>query len=154
MTEPVQQPGSQTASPELRGPACEDLRIEYQAAQNSAQHHDSLVWSVTSIMWGGSLVLMGFTLQAVGKAWLRGPVTALGLLGMVLITAVWFMAFQLNAIKRQKYRRCKAIEKHLHLEQHLTVTSSGMGRWLYGLIMVFFLAAWLCILWTAWHECS
>ena len=36
------------------------LRIaEYKATQDSAQHHDNLLWYVSSIVWGGNLVLLG-----------------------------------------------------------------------------------------------
>ena len=36
----------------------EVLLVEYQAAQESAQHHDNLVWTVTALIWGGMLVLL------------------------------------------------------------------------------------------------
>ena len=34
----------------------QSLLVEYQAAQDSAQHHDSLVWTTTGIIWGAGLV--------------------------------------------------------------------------------------------------
>jgi hypothetical protein len=39
------------------------LLTEYNAAQSSAEHHDRLVWTVSSILWAGSLALMGIILK-------------------------------------------------------------------------------------------
>jgi len=38
----------------------EVLLVEYQAAQESAQHHDNLIWTVTALIWGGMFVLFWF----------------------------------------------------------------------------------------------
>ena len=43
----------------------EVLLGEYQMAQDSAQHHDILVWNITSLNWIGSAVLMGFVLSGI-----------------------------------------------------------------------------------------
>jgi len=135
------------------GPSTDDLRVEYQAAQDSAQHHDSLVWSVTSVIWGGSLILMGFILAASKEDSLRPVLIVLSLLGIVLTIGVWAFALQLNAVKRHKYARCKEIEAVLHLRQHSTLRwASGSQRVVYGIIMVLFLAAWAVILWTALYR--
>jgi hypothetical protein len=133
-------------------PEPENLRVEYQAAQNSAQHHDNLVWSVTSVMWASSLVLMGFILRVIKEASLRGLVTVLSILGIVLMICVWIFALQLNAAKRHKYKRCKEIESILGLSQHRSLEwASGSQRILYGVLMAFFIIAWLAVLWTAWR---
>jgi len=132
-------------------PSPEDLRVEYQAAQSSAQHHDTLVWSVTSIMWAATLVLMGFILRALTDPTLRPLITILSALGIVLTICVWIFALQLNTAKRHKYARCKAIEGILQLEQHRTLPwPTGCQRILYGVIMAFFLLAWTAVLWTTW----
>jgi hypothetical protein len=36
------------------------LLVEYGKAQDSAEHHDNLVWSIASLNWVGSAVLLGF----------------------------------------------------------------------------------------------
>ncbi len=43
------------------------LLVEYQTAQDSAEHHDALLWNVTAIIWGANLVLIGFVLQSIGR---------------------------------------------------------------------------------------
>jgi len=65
-------------------PTNDALLVEYQAAQGSAEHHDNLVWTVTSTMWGASLILLGFTLDQVGKPGLGALITVISLLGIFL----------------------------------------------------------------------
>ena len=132
-------------------PTPDDLRTEYETAQDSAQHHDNLVWSVTEIMWGASLLLMGFILQAINEAPLRPLITVLSILGIAFTISVWIFALQFNSVKRQKYARCKEIEALLGLRQHSTLTwAPGSQRILYGLLMALFIIAWLAVLWTTW----
>jgi hypothetical protein len=42
------------------------LLVEYQKAQDSAEHHDGRIANVTSL-WVGTAVLMGFVLSALTK---------------------------------------------------------------------------------------
>ena len=44
----------------------EVLLVEYQKAQDSAEHHDVVVGNVTSL-WLGSAILMGFVLTALAS---------------------------------------------------------------------------------------
>jgi hypothetical protein len=151
-TETPQTPNQGGAAPQ---PTHDDLRAEYQAAQDSAQHHANLIWSVTSIMWGTSLVLMGFILGALKEPALRPLITVLSVLGIVLIVFLWIFALQYNAAMRHKYARCKEIESTLHLRQHSTLRwKSGSQRILYGVVMVVLLTAWVAVLWTAWCRCA
>lgn len=136
-------------------PTVDDLRVEYQAAQDSAQYHDNLVWSGTSVMGGGSLVLMGFILTALKETSLRPLVTVLSLLGIATTVCVWIFALQWNAVKRHKYGRCKEIEAVLHMKQHTTLRwASSFQRVIYGALMVFFLLTWVSILWMTWCRCA
>jgi hypothetical protein len=126
------------------------LLVEYQTAQESAQHHDTLVWSVTSVMWGGSLVLMGFVLAAPRTPESSTLVTIVGVLGVALTLCAWRFAWQFNALKRQKYLRCKQIEAQLHMQQHTNLRwPSGNQRILYGVLMLSFVAAWMLLIWQA-----
>jgi len=137
------------------GPSEDNLRVEYQAAQDSAQHHDNLVWSVTSVMWGASLILMGFILAALKDTSVRHLVTVLSLLGIALTICVWVFALQFNSVKRHKYARCKEIEQILHMSQHTTVPwPSGSQRVVYTVLTGFFLMAWVVILCTACCWCA
>jgi len=131
----------------------EVLLAEYQAAQASAQHHDNLVWTLTSIIWGGMLVLFGFVLGNLDSVNLRLILTLLSILGITMTVAVWLFTLQLNSIKRQKYQRCKTIETSLGMLQHRELKySSKLQRIIYSIITILFVIAWLSVLWVVWKR--
>jgi len=131
----------------------EVLLVEYQAAQDSAQHHDSLVWTVTTILWGGTLALFGFVLGNIDKPNLRLILTFLSILGIAVTIAVWGFALQLNSVKRQKYRRCKEIEKLLGMHHHQELKyATGLQRIIYGIVTMLFIIVWLIVLWMVWSN--
>jgi NhaP-type Na+/H+ or K+/H+ antiporter len=133
------------------GQTKEDLRAEYAVAQDSAQHHDNQVWTVTSIMWGASFVMMGFILPVLKEARLGPLLVLLASLGITLTTHVWVFALQLNALKGRKYMRCRIIEEALGMAQHRSVNWVPRSQsYLYGMLMLFFLGAWIVILDMAW----
>jgi len=122
------------------------LLVEYQASQASAQHHDQLVWTATSIIWASNLVLLGFILKS--------PVTLMGmivsltlcLLGIILITFVWIAQAQWRFVRKQKYDRCKIIEEELGMKQHReTVWPVGSQTRIYRIIMILFVVAWTLV---------
>lgn len=131
----------------------EVLLVEYQAAQESAQHHDNLVWTVTTIIWGGTLVLFGFVLGGLDKPNLQLILTFLSILGIALTIGVWGFALQLNSVKRQKYRRCKDIEELLGMCQHQELKyATGSQRIVYAIVAMNFIIVWLIVFWIVWSN--
>jgi len=131
-------------------PDNQDLLVEYQAAQDSAQHHDSLVWTTTGIIWGAGLVLIGFVIQNMNDPRLKLSIIATSVLAILLLVYLWSMALQLGSVRNQKYARCKEIEKIFHFEQHSKLRyANRSGRIFYGVIMVVFIITWVLILVTA-----
>jgi hypothetical protein len=151
----------------------EVLLVEYQKAQDSAEHHDRLVWTVTSLNWVGSAVLMGFVLSALGSD--RAPsgsykaaLIAISGIGIVLSCLVWRWARQFRRFKNVKYARCKEIEVLFDMEQHSKFSwrpqdpsSSPLAPWVarllskarrrlqatdYTILMCAFLGAWVFVL--------
>ena len=124
------------------------LLVEYQAAQDSAQFHDGLIWTVSSIMWGGSLVLLGFMVAAEHGPGNANLAVVIALLGLLLNVSVWVISWQLRKIKNHKYKRCKAIEKELPpLEQHKSLDHfRGMQTAIHSIINVLFCICWLYVL--------
>ena len=128
------------------------LLAEYQAAQDSAQHHENQIWSGTSVIWAGNLILLGFILGN-----LSSPdhlpqvlVIVLSLLGLALNVFVWIVALQSNSIKRQKYERCREIEEVLDLHQHRDLRyRQNVQTRVYGIVMLLFFAAWIVVILTA-----
>lgn len=125
----------------------EALLVEYQAAQDSAQHHDSLVWTTTGIIWGASLVLLGFVIQNMNDPRLKLSIIAISILTILLLVYLWLIALTFGSVRNQKYARCKEIEKVFHLEQHSKLHYPNQsGRIFYGVIMAAFIVVWVVIL--------
>ncbi len=112
---------SEKATPGSKEPTEDWAKVEYQQAQDSAQHHDNLVWTTTSIIWAGNLVLLGLILGLIVKdnnvdttsqvfSSLRPLFIILGALGILLSLFVWSMQLQFGKIRNFKYKRCKEIE--------------------------------------------
>jgi len=124
----------------------QSLLVEYQAAQDSAQHHDNQVWTTTGIIWGAGLILIGFVVQSIGDLGLKLPVVAVCVLAILMLIYLWVMAFQLNSVKNQKYARCKELESILKLKQHSRLRyAKRSGRIFYSLIMAVFIVTWVFI---------
>lgn len=131
------------------------LLEEYKAAQDSAQHHDNLVWTATSILWTANVILFGTVLTAINtisdsinKDNLKGLPIALSLLGLVLCLSVRKFAKQFNEIMCEKYNRCKDIEKKLKvMRQHTSLPyAPGEQKKIYKSIMSIFIALWVGII--------
>lgn len=135
---------------EVKSVGCPDphLLIEYPKAQDSAQHHDTLLWRITGIIWGASMVLLGFVASNLTKPGLKPLIAVLGVFGPVLSICVWLVAWMLNSVKNQKYRRCKEIERLFHFTQHSSLRyPARTGLVLYSVIMLLFLFVWILVVW-------
>jgi len=139
-------PDAAPPSPE----AWEILLVEYQKAQDSAEHHDGRVSNVTNL-WVGTAVLMGFVLSALTSKhgahdhwWV---LMLLGGVGIALTLMAWAWSERANKLKRQKYARCKELERELGMRQHLDVDNPpwwhDQG---YRLVVLLFVAGWVGLL--------
>jgi hypothetical protein len=151
MPEAQNPPEESEPSPEARS----RMLIEYQAAQQSAQHHDTTAWSFISITWGASLVLMGFVLNSVREANLRILLSVFSAIGILFVITVWVARNQMNAVKRQKYARCKELEAKLGFRQHSQLAyQEGRGGAIVTCITLALVFAWLALLFTIWCTCG
>jgi hypothetical protein len=124
------------------------LLVEYQKAQDSAEHHDDYVGAVTSL-WLGSAILIGFVLsgltakQAADHKLVFYFVAALGIFVTLL---AWSWAERASTLKAQKYSRCKDIEAILGMRQHSCVGPAKWWQpWAYRLLVVIFVAVWIVV---------
>lgn len=134
----------------------EALLIEYQQAQDSAQHHDNLAWTVTSIMWAANLVLLGVVVNsssAIAQVSTRILLTLLSVLGILSAHYACRLYHLLAEVKRRKYARCHKLEEMLGMRQHrdLEIPPGVMwdfhngARWLFIAIWIVVDGAiWLC----------
>ena len=70
------------------------LLVEYEKAQDSAQHHDTLVWTVVSFIFSGMLVLLGFVVSSLDKPQLKDVLYAVSGLGVLVTLAAILIALQ------------------------------------------------------------
>lgn len=128
-------------------PTKEQLLIEYQAAQRSAEHHDTIVWRITSIMWASNLVLLGLILNVDIKAVSSPLYIGAGILGVFTMAATIVFTGHLRKMKIFKYERCKDIEKQFGLTQHSGYQWKGsLGRNLHVGISGLFILVWTGVL--------
>lgn len=110
---------------------------EYNATQNSAQHHDNLMWTVTSILLVSSIGL---------RALIEDPLSTncevrfvIGIMNVLLLLGLFIFARGFREIKITKYKRLRELERDLGMKQHLNVYETytpRMNRYFYFLIFV------------------
>jgi hypothetical protein len=129
----------------------ERLAIEYQKAQDSAEHHDTLLWTATSIIWAGNLVLIGFVLDSIKKNELRIILILLSVLGIFLVSTMCVIAKSFRKVKQQKYNRCKELERILGFKQHRDLKyPNRIQTFLYYFITIIFLIFWIIVIFAVW----
>jgi hypothetical protein len=125
----------------------EKLLVEYESAQDSAQHHDNLVWTTSGLIWASSIVLLGFVLNSLSGQPNKLFILGLSIISILMYVALLIFAFQFAYIKKQKYNRCKEIEKVLGLKQHSTLKYKGwIQRVIYIIIISVFIIFWILVI--------
>lgn len=119
------------------------LLVEYQKAQDSAEHHDQLLWVAVGLLASGMAVLLAIPpghRQPCDSLWARFYPPVFGLLLSLLL---FYMVYSFSSIRRQKYDRCKVIEGILGMEQHskLKFPQPRQRHVVYALAFLF------CVVW-------
>jgi hypothetical protein len=117
------------------------LSIEYQKAQDSAQHHDTLAWSSFGVCIAVNLALLGFVKDFLQH---RELLSLLCVFAIALTIATLKIMFMFNDIKRQKYARCKELEPLLGFRQHSYLQYQGRTQ----RIMVTVIFVILSLIWV------
>jgi len=105
----------------------EILLIEYQKAQDSAEHHDRLLWAVVGLLVTGMAALL---VVQPGKTacvyrWTRFYPPILGIIASFVL---FYFVRSLRFFKNEKYKRCKVIERLLGMEQHSKLQSPKLRQ--------------------------
>jgi len=125
------------------------LLVEYQAAQESAQHHDNAFWIVTGILWGGMLTMMGFVANGLSEPKYKLFLLALCAIGFILCLFVLVNMRILLSVKKQKYQRCKEIEAIYGMKQHTELKYPRyIGQVFCTIITVALGVIWVLFAWT------
>jgi hypothetical protein len=86
----------------------------YELAQQSAEHHDTLLWEVTYVIWGSTTLLLGFVLETIEQEPFLALMTAL--LSIFLSVMVLHFAMLYRQVRNAKYAICKEIEDALKMK--------------------------------------
>jgi hypothetical protein len=136
-----------------------DPLAEYQTAQQSAEHHDQLVWSTTGILWGASLVLLGFVLSRISDPPVpRVLLTVTSALGVFLLAILSRCVWIWQHVKRRKYAVCHQLEgSHAELlpNKHHTAEKEHWPNCfkmtaLYYTLMGLFALVWVYVIVALW----
>lgn len=97
----------------------EILLKEYEKAQDSAEHHDKLLWTVTSIIFAALSVLFGFIIKYLTEVKYELITILASFFGLVLCIALWIFIENFRYYKNISYYRCNIIEIKLRMNHHL-----------------------------------
>lgn len=140
----------------IKIPLEEVLLREYSEAQNSARHHDKLLWVVTSIIISGMIILIG-QIVACGCEIDKLIITYVGFFGIILCFALLYFAIDFRRIKNFHYDRCKEIanniQKNYGDNRIMKQPSKGEQWYVYLLVIILLIQLWVIILLTTWHIC-
>jgi len=103
------------------------ILIEYQKAQDSAEHYNNMVWVLIPVGFGLSLILLNFTLFGLPEGIFFGfnkpsLQSLMILINMFILTYFTYLVEGAILTIRLKYKICKRIErenKFLFYKQHL-----------------------------------
>lgn len=125
----------------------------YEKAQDSAEHHDRLLWYVTSIVWTGNLIVLGQIATSTEICLSSIRVLSVSVLVLILNLFLWSASYQFKWIIKQKYDYCHDIEKDILKEargQHKDLRYPHGVMWtLYCFVTISFLVVWFAILFIA-----
>lgn len=140
----------------------EIMYLEYGKAQDSAEHHDSLVWITTSVILGASVVLIGVVLDYISKNQFNPIIaTAISSLGLILILFQIYLQRGFRHARNYKYEECKRIEKDLNkilaeeastyrVGQHLNFIWKDNQTLYYRIILFSFSFSYIVVIIIAW----
>jgi hypothetical protein len=137
-------PPDDNQDPEKR----ELAKLLYELSQQSAEHHDTMLWEVTYIIWGSTALLLGFVLEAIKQEPLLCFVTAI--FSLFVTVMVWKMAMSFVKVRNYKYSVCKEIETSLQMrwKPHGDLDAhypKGVQTNWYRATTIFFVFVWLCV---------
>lgn len=123
------------------------LLVEYTAAQNSAQHHDSLVWTTVGLVLSAELILLGFVIQNFNNPQVSWIIILASALALILLVFLLITYSYLRSVRNQKYRRCKELEEELNLQQHRKlVYKERVGKKSLITVLCSFICIWFFII--------
>jgi hypothetical protein len=133
------------------------LLVEYEKAQDSAEHHDQLLWVVVGLLVTGLAALLmippGHRPPPNDSVWERfyPPVA-----GITISFLLFYFIHSFRYFRDEKYKRCKAIEGILGMKHHLMLKDQKLKQiWVvYGLSGIFLLVWVFRLCWELHRGCG
>jgi hypothetical protein len=113
--------------------------VEYQKTQESAEHHDRLLWGAVGLLTTGMAPLLAVASHKQDSTLARfyPPV-----LGMILSVLLIYFVWSFGTIRLKKYERCKQLELKHKMQQHNSTPRTGQ-RWVVYTLSGLSFVAWL-----------
>lgn len=129
-------------------PSENTLLVEYKQAQQSAEHHDRLLWTVSSLILAGMASLLGFVLRISDPPKKDWRVAVGAFAGLLLCYLLYFFMESFAKYRNQKYNRCKVIEGLLGMKAH-SETPQQYQRHTAKVFIAAFAITWLFLLYRS-----
>ena len=125
--------------------------VEYQKAQDSAEHHDNLTWTILGVMLGGMFFLLKYSFEHINDSDFDTKVFILiiSMFGIYVCHAQQPVRNRAYKIIKEKYNICRKIERQFGMEQHLMIkkiTEKGRKKPIVDFIMWCMQFPWYYIL--------
>lgn len=123
-----------------------DYLTEYQKAQDSAQHHDSIIWTATGVVWVGNIALFAFVFSIMQNLKSSTFLIILSALGILMTLSMLFLSLIRMKTLKQKYDRCIKLEECYGFEQNKNLKyRAGLQKISHIITTLAFIVAWLYI---------
>jgi hypothetical protein len=129
---------------------------EYKGAQASAEHLDSISWTIKGALWAGNLALLGFAIGQLANAAnlitsTRGILTGAAWIGISALVAAYLWSRQCGKAITFKLHLCQQLEKPLGMTQHTDAPwTEGLGGQLTCWTTCTLTHAWIAVVILAW----
>jgi hypothetical protein len=139
------------------------MLAEYERAQESGLHIDTIIHEITAIVWGANTLLLGFTLEVECKSDNQKLVILAAIIGIFMSTYVPFNVWLGKKAQKVAYRICREIEDELPLTHRLAWRiRENYPQWKPGqvalaVLTVVFCFGWCLVFlhaWTCLHLCE
>jgi hypothetical protein len=129
----------------------EKMLAEYERAQESGLHIDTIIHEITAIVWGANTLLLGFTLEVKCKSDNQKLVLLAAFIGILMSIYVQFNVWLGKKAQKVAYSICREIEDELPLTHRLASRiKENYPQWKPGqvafvVLTIVFCVGWFCV---------
>ena len=129
------------------------LLKEHSEHSKSAQHHDNLLWTVTSIIFSGMIILIGLLVDNLHNT-NKLLLTYISVFGIILSIGLYYFAKDFRRIKKFHYDRCKDIGEKIRADSkdnNVLKAPEGGGQWcFFKFILIMIGIGWFLLILEIW----